>query len=393
MTTVQAVALAAVVAGAPSAYAADGPLGSTPSDSRAQFVDGNVRDCADAGYPDDVQIYGDEAEDAGDAYVQGTGTDTRPTKINVAITDAGEQAGVVIDAVVIKGGTGSNIYKAPYVPPALEPPQNYVSPTNDGGNVADVSHWLICYHFADQPRLPQGSFLVLKRVTAPEGGTKETLPTEYTANVVCTPPGGAPVEETFTFDSGGGIGTTSSGAHLVTGLPAGTTCAVAETGTDAFPDGAKVTYESAAASDPGVTVGPGLGAMVVIDNDFSDSDHATGGFTVTKAVVPPRYGPVPDSFTVNYLCQDGTKGSLELEADQSATVDGIRADSYCLVREPLRGLPKGWTVSYAVDGKDVGRDQLFRVGDDASVQVLITNTGSDAGPNPPDKDKGKDADS
>ncbi|SDL02248.1 DUF5979 domain-containing protein [Streptomyces indicus] len=384
VTALPVVALAVVVGGAP-VVVADGPLGSTPNDSRAQFVDENIRNCSDAGYPDDIQIYGNEAEDAGDAYVQGTGTGSSPTMVNVAITDAGKRAGVVIDAVVIKGGTGSNIYKAPHIPPDLEPPQNYKSPTNNGGNTADVSHYLICYHLEDLPTVTAGALLVLKKVTAPEGGTKETMPTSYTADVECTTPLGTSVEDTLTFGSGGGIARTSSGGVVVRNVPAGSTCMVTENGTRTFPEGAKVTYQPADASSGFVT---GVSSVVVISNDFSGSEEATGSFTVTKAVVPPPYGPVPSTFTVNYLCQDGTKGSLKLKADQSATVDGIRADSYCVVREPLRTLPKGWTVSYSVNGKQTRHAQLFRVGDDAKVEIMVTNTGTGAGPTPPpDKDK------
>ena len=53
---------------------------------------------------------------------------------------------VVIDAVVVKGGNGYNVYEDPtFLPPALQPPQHYISPFNNGGNIPAISHWFLCY--------------------------------------------------------------------------------------------------------------------------------------------------------------------------------------------------------------------------------------------------------
>jgi hypothetical protein len=77
-----------------------------------------------------------------------------PTRLQVEITAAGRDAGVVIHAVVVKGSDGHNIYeREDVVPPRLEAPQNYISPLNRGGNIADISHWFVCYTF-DQGEQP-----------------------------------------------------------------------------------------------------------------------------------------------------------------------------------------------------------------------------------------------
>src|SRR5436189_265862 len=68
-------------------------------------------------------------------------------ELNVTVTNPD----VVVDAVVVKGGNGYNVYPnpsapPPILPPALPPPQHYIAPLNGGGNVPALSHWFVCYH-------------------------------------------------------------------------------------------------------------------------------------------------------------------------------------------------------------------------------------------------------
>lgn len=383
MTSLVSVMLASVPASA-SAPAAEQPPKSTPSDDRATFVEGNVAHCSDAGYPDSVQIYGEGNEDAGDAFVQGTGYGSSPTKLQVEITPAGTTAGVVIDAVVVKGGDAANIYKSPNVPPQLAAPQDYISPTNNGGNVADISHYLICYHIDDSVNTPTGALLPMKRVVAPEGGAAADLPTSYAAEVQCTAPDGTRVDETVTFNAGGGVGTTSTGSHLVRGLPEGSVCKVTEQGTDGFPDGTEVTYRPSGASSPGVTIGSGPGAAVLITNDFSGTEAATASFTITKEVEPAAGADPSATFTVDYACQGPKTGSVELSPGETATVDGIRADAHCIVAEPNSEVPDGWNVAYTVDGKSQLLPPVFAVSEDKAVAVTVKNSDLTEAPSCPD---------
>ena len=73
----------------------------------------------------------------------GQGEEVNVTLVNPA---------AVIDAVVVKGGNGHNVYLNPsFLPPTLGSPQHYISPFNGGGNVPTISHWFVCYHLTTPP--------------------------------------------------------------------------------------------------------------------------------------------------------------------------------------------------------------------------------------------------
>lgn len=64
--------------------------------------------------------------------------------LDVAITPAGVTAGVVIDALVVKGGDGHNRYiNAAVLRPASQPSQDYIYPLVGAGKVPQVSHWSV----------------------------------------------------------------------------------------------------------------------------------------------------------------------------------------------------------------------------------------------------------
>jgi hypothetical protein len=147
------------------------------------MVVGNVVTCAGAGFAGSIQMGSPTNANASDANVSGTvKTNAGAIKpgqgqeVNVAITGAG----VVVDAVIVKGGPAYNVYSnASVLPPALNPDQHYISPLNGGGNVPTISHWFVCYHLTTPPAA--GSLTVTKIVIAPNGQPTTLLPTSYTA--------------------------------------------------------------------------------------------------------------------------------------------------------------------------------------------------------------------
>jgi hypothetical protein len=136
--------------------------------------------------------------------------------------------GVIIDAVVVKGGPAYNLYtNATFLPPTLPPPQHYISPLNGGGNVPDLSHWFVCYHLGTPP--PTGSLTVRKVVSVDEK-LATPLPTGYSALVNCNDGNLAHQNVTVNLPGGdGGVGTPQ-----LTGIPPGTVCTVVEQGTGSF---------------------------------------------------------------------------------------------------------------------------------------------------------------
>jgi uncharacterized repeat protein (TIGR01451 family) len=129
----------------------------TASDNRANFFSGNATTCAGIGLASDTQLGSDSNTNASDQNVSGVvktnaGTVQPGNGEEVDITTANNS--VVVDAVMVKGGNGYNVYSdSTFLPPTLGPDQHYISPLNDGGNVPTISHWFVCYHVAPDPSI------------------------------------------------------------------------------------------------------------------------------------------------------------------------------------------------------------------------------------------------
>src|SRR4051812_35860418 len=146
------VAIVTIVGAAPGSTQVGGLgalLRSTPSDIRASFQDGNAVVCAQVGFPGDDQLGALRNNSASDGNVAGSAAVNSGTiqpgqgeEVDVTVSNQN----VVVDAVVVKGGNGYNVYPLPggpppILPPALPPPQHYIAPFNGGGNVPALSHW------------------------------------------------------------------------------------------------------------------------------------------------------------------------------------------------------------------------------------------------------------
>jgi len=349
------------------------------SDPRATFVAGNVSLCAAAGFPLTAQVGGHGTSSGGDANVNGTVATNAGAiqpgvgeEVNVTITGAD----VVIDAVVVKGGHGYNVYSAPSVlPPALLAPQHYISPLNGGGNVPAISHWFICYHLATPT--PTGTLTVQKGVIPPDGLPASPLPTSFSAIVNCND--GIHTNVPVTFGVAGGRGLP---AVTLDDIPVGTVCTVVEQGTGSFPAGTVVTYDPAGADTPGVTIGATGGVVVNIVNDFSGTAVVMADVTVTKAVTPAPGVDVPASFSAVLQCGDGTNLTITLPGaggPGSPSPVSVRTLSLCGVAEVPGSVPAGWTVSYSVNGEaPTDTPPLFVVDDGTAIAITITNDATGA---------------
>jgi len=205
--------------------------------TRADFHSGNVVSCSQVGFGDSKTAF---ASGTNGINVDGiVGTTTGGTTANIATP---LPAGIVIQAVVMKGGPAYNVYSdgsgsvpANHTPlgvvvgvndDGLASPQNYISPLNGGGNIPTISHWFICYTGGDTPPPPPGpaGILVTKAITAePPAGviktdTKATLECDDLTNVELTLPanGGDAVEGVVEVDPGSNCWVTESG--FITGV-------------------------------------------------------------------------------------------------------------------------------------------------------------------------------
>jgi hypothetical protein len=385
-------ALSITVLGAKDAAAQSS--NASPSDpERARFVGGNATECAHVGRAGDVQLKGDTGS-ASDPFVRGTVTGSGPTRLQVEITEPGREAGVVIHAVVVKGSDGHNVYeRSEVLPPRLEAPQNYISPLNRGGNIADISHWFICYTFDEEQRPDEGTLVVIKRLERPVGEPVDPLPTRYRVRVECTLDGRIVAEGTFTFGEGGGVGETEVGETATTGVPLGATCEVREVNARALPDGCVVHYWPLAARRPGVRMRAERGRVIEVINDCQDVEVRRGGIRIIKRLVPPPPGVLlPDTFVVDVECayEEPVKVTVPSSGGPGRPrLRGIRAGADCLVSEQPGSLPPGLQISYTINGSPspVQGAASFTVVADSTVTVTITNDASAVPPpgcpNPP----------
>jgi hypothetical protein len=372
------VAVTAVVAALWMVFA-PGAFGQTlrafPSDPRARFEPGNVSKCADAGFPNTIQFGSPNNSSVTGALLTGTVRDNagpvqtgRGQELNITIHTAGT---VVIDAVIVKGSDGYNVYSNPAdLPPQLGPPQHYISPINNGGNVPDISHWFVCYHLATPPEA--GSISLAKTVVAPNGVPVEDLPTSFRADVTCNSR-----SATVSFSAGGGSGTPSPALENLT---AGTSCRVTEQDTASFPAGSVVSYSPSQT----VTIGGSEGVTVTIINDFSGVAVRPGTVELHKVVDNPNGLPTPAQFSATVACNDGPDGAIG--TDQTVTFGPTggagtpaavhpRVGAVCTAFENPISEPPGWTVSYSVDGGPASAEPPeFPVESTTTINITITNT-------------------
>jgi hypothetical protein len=278
---VGSVSAVALVAGLTVALTAGTAGAASPSDDRADFHSGNVVNCGQIGLPNDTLAFANGTNSIDDGNVSGVVVDG--TTVNV--DDPG--AGVVIDAVVVKGGPAYNVYSTNsgspagnHVPPAEDLPTEYISPLNGGGNIPTVSHWFICYSGEAPP--PDTGSLAVTKVVVPLDPTLtpvQTIPTSFTVHVECD-------DETTadlvlpTIDEG-----VPNYTGVVTGIEDGSICTVEET--TVLPDGSVTTYDPTNVTTDGVEVVGGEQAAVTVTNNFTGVDVAPADVVKPPAAAAP----------------------------------------------------------------------------------------------------------
>jgi hypothetical protein len=279
--------------------------------------------------------------------------------------------------VVVKGGNGYHVYSNQAVlPPALAPPQHYISPFTGGGNVPAIGHWFVCYQLTTP--LATGSLTVRKAVITPPAPPATLVPTSFRAIVNCND--GNPAHENVPIVFGRGGGRSAAGG-TIEAIPPGTICTVVED-TASLPPGAVVTYNPAGADTTGVTIPASGFVLVSITNDFSGLSPQSGNLQLVKALLPAPPGVrLPASYTAQVLCDDGTDTNVTLPGTggNGTPLVSVDADALCAVGEDITGFPAGWVVTYSVDGgAPSSSPPVFVVTANATVTVTITNDPSAA---------------
>src|SRR5215213_656620 len=103
----------------------------SPAAPATTQTEGNVTTCADVGFASSTQVAG-----SGDSNL-----DISASGSSITISNVG--AGVVIDAVAVKGGPIANVYS-----PGGE--GTFSTPTNpNNGQPYGLSHYFVCYHIEE----------------------------------------------------------------------------------------------------------------------------------------------------------------------------------------------------------------------------------------------------
>jgi hypothetical protein len=273
-----AVPLIAALGLALTASAGGAAANPAPSDPvHATFHAGNVVNCTQIGLGSSTTLFANGANSLSGAV---TGTVQAHAGGGQEANITAVAAGVVIDAIVIKGGPAYNVYlplppgsgteAASHVFPAYPGP--YIAPLNPGGNVPAFSHWFVCFHGGNVPPPPPppgpGSLIVSKAIVNP---SNVALTADYTVHITCDDG----TDTTRTLPAAGGPAVEGA----VTGILANSLCNVEETNP---PANATPTYTppEAGPTGEGVPVGSGVEVSVTVTNSFA----AVGGIAV---VTPP----------------------------------------------------------------------------------------------------------
>jgi hypothetical protein len=241
------------------------------------------------------------ADGTGNEDVSGVISDHSPAGTQVNVTP---DPGVVIDGVFVKAGGGYNAYignETNMIGPMVG---NWDSSDNQPSpNFADISHYVVCYHFSEVVE-ETGGLDVTKTIVGSAPGSAT-----FTVDVDCDDDD---FDGTLVFDNTGTLTIDGTIDSLpITGIPVGTSCTITETD-DGGADSVVIT------GSPAVIVAD-TNQTVDVENTFIEvGGIITARLDVDKEVV----GTVTPAATTQFVVHVSCTGDATVEEDLTFTYPG-----------------------------------------------------------------------
>ncbi|MEX0664707.1 MAG: DUF5979 domain-containing protein [Acidimicrobiia bacterium] len=330
------------------------------ADPSGDCTDGNIGQGNDAAVL--AQCTGVFGSSVTNFYNSGTAAGTGNEDVSGVISDhspAGTQVnvtpdpGVVIDGVFVKAGGGYNAYignETNMIGPMVG---NWDSNDNQPSpNFADISHYVVCYHFSEVLE-ETGGLDVTKSIVGDAPAN-----TTFTVNIDCETDDTG--DGTLVFDEDGTLTNAGTIDSLpITGLPVGTSCTITE------PDNGGADSVNITGSPAVITAD--TNQEVDVENTFQEEEPDTGGLDVTKSIVGDA--PANTTFTVNIDCETDDTGDGTLVFDE----DGTLTNAGTIDSLPITGLPVG-TSCTITEPDNGGADSVNITG---SPAVITADTNQD----------------
>lgn len=325
----------------------------TADDSRATVVQGNINACP-AGEP---TLVGSNTGNASQNGITVTVSKLATSQANPfpvpggpTVLPAGTQVvnitlppGTTLNGdTFVKGGSGYNDYPGQYT-------VNLIPPVNNGGQIAGLSHFIICGTLVQTT----GSINVKKIVSGTGPGSNGPFKVE----VKC----GATIDQTLSLTAGQNL--------TVDNIPDGTQCTVTETDASGA-DTTTYTVNGGAPSGsaPTFTVHAGDLDHVVVTNTYTP-----GSLRVTKTVVDHGTAPAGATYPVSVSCPGvaGSPFTFSLGDGDHHDISPLDPGTQCTVTETNS---RGGTITYTVGATTGSSPPTVTVTAGNQSEVDITNT-------------------
>lgn len=320
-------------------------------DSRATIVQGNINNCGalptlftggtGSGTQNGISVTVTHTGAATPNPFPANGWTTLPagTDVLTVTLPAGQ---TLTGTINVKGGPGYNQYPGSALTSLIEP-------VNNGGNIAGLSHYIICGTLSGTT----AKITVHKKVVGSGPGSGGPFSFEVTCD------GG--VDDLFKLSDGD--------THTIDNLADGASCKVNEADSSSANSTSYTLNGNAYTANDSFKVSGGTTTAVVVTNTYTQAPPPTGSVKVTKSVTgtpPSGLG----TFDISLDC-GGTVTAMSLGDTDSQTVDKIPDGTSCTVTEPNN--KNASVTTFTVDANAPAPTATFDVVGNHETDVTVTN--------------------